>query len=249
MEKLVSQEIIAQIKELDLPGMVFHEDHSDTLDHLIRMQLCEMFLACSRHCATNTVCERLVQLPSKKVRHTLAIPKFSQKAIEFLKGTPDGGIYCQLTWPTLPSRLHRIAETSPCFLPHKLHPEPPKGGFVTRNRNMKWVGEKLGGRQDSMSISPRVRELDVVTEKLEPLLKKADWSNDKNKTAIRHAFNLIQGENYSHYVRPTSDELSQGARQVLGAYLRTLPTNFGILIERCTVDALEKESPSGSKAL
>lgn len=85
-----------------------------------------------------------------------------------------GGIACITTWPALSYRLHQIAESSLEFLPHKLHPQPEKGGFVKANRLIELLGPKYGGFQDFVNISPREQDLDSVINHLKPLLLESE---------------------------------------------------------------------------
>ena len=65
MKRAVNDKWIQAIKDLHLPGLAFHPDHKDKLDALIRIQLCTMYWACSVKSTTNTVAERLTQVPNK----------------------------------------------------------------------------------------------------------------------------------------------------------------------------------------
>jgi len=113
LQQKVSRDLVQAIQDLKLPGISFHQDHSSFQEALILMQLGEMFIACSRQCATNTVLERLVELPSQRVCQLIAPSrKIPPEAIAFLDNIQDGGVVCFGTLPTLRSRLHRMAETS-----------------------------------------------------------------------------------------------------------------------------------------
>jgi hypothetical protein len=170
MQEIVSKELLSQIKELGLPGLSFHEDQDSRLDALITMQLCEMILACTRECVTATVGERLVQLPSLRVCVAVAPHEFGPAAVEFLQNTPEKGVIGLLKKCTLPSQLQRMAKKS-SFLPHRLHPEPEAGGFVTANRLFELFGPKLDKLQDSLDVSPREKDLHKVLQKLTPALE------------------------------------------------------------------------------
>lgn len=74
MINFIAQEWVDKIKALQLPGLVFHADHNQYLETLIRMQLSELYFATSYQCNTERVGERLVQLPSQRVRDAIAIP-------------------------------------------------------------------------------------------------------------------------------------------------------------------------------
>lgn len=240
MEKLVSEEVVAAITSLGLPSLVFYKDKVAHRKTLIRMQVCEMFLACSRSCATNTVCERLMQLPSDAVRQAVQQLKFPPNAIEFMSDIPDGGVFCVFTWPTLPSYLQQLAKTSPDFLPHRLRAEPPKGGFVKANRAIELLGPKFGGWEDSVKFCPRAVDLDVVVENVSPLLDgTVNATTVETNEAIRSRLDCIRGENYKSYVRPSQASLANGARQVLTQAFQTLPTKHVIMVEKSTIEALE----------
>ena len=117
MREIVSQELLSQVKKIGLPGLAFHDDQEGKLDDLITMQLCEMCLACTRECVTATVGERLVQLPNVRVCKAVAPHTFEQEVVDFMQGVPDKGVFCLLSWPTLASRLQRMAEESHFFAP------------------------------------------------------------------------------------------------------------------------------------
>jgi hypothetical protein len=94
----VPQDLVDQIISLELPGLTFHKDHEDGhLEMLVLMQLSELKLATIYDCVTNTVGERLVPLPSSRVRKSIDSPQFGQNAIDFMKNIPDKGVSCLLT--------------------------------------------------------------------------------------------------------------------------------------------------------
>jgi hypothetical protein len=66
---------------------------------------------------------------------------------------------------------------------------------------------------------------------------------EEDKTTVRAALRLIQGENYSSYVHPSSAELARGARQKLEKIFKELPKEHVIIIERATIAALEETDP------
>jgi len=103
IREMVPVTLVELVKSKELPALVFHEDHESYTEDFIRMQLCEMVHACCRDCSTNTVCERLVELPSLKVREAVAErTDFLPEHIEFMRGIEDGAVKTQLSWPTLP---------------------------------------------------------------------------------------------------------------------------------------------------
>jgi hypothetical protein len=203
---------------------------------LIRMQVCEIYFACTYTCVTKTVGERLVQLPSARVCEAVEPHTFDSNAVKFLKEIPDRGIYCLLTWPTLPSMLQRMAKNSE-DLRQKVHPEPKAGGFVKANRLIELHAQKFGSWEDCIEQSPRERDLTEVLERLEIALE-GEMNDDKNKMA-RDALASIQGDHYSSYVCPSEVEIAAGARKVLEKQFKELPTDHVIVIERVTISALE----------
>ena len=240
---LVSAEFVSRIIDLKLPGLSFHPNHQSHLQDLIRMQLMEIWLACSYECSTNTVGERFTQLPSARVRKILEPRSFTPQMLQFAENIDDQGVFGQLTWPTLPSRIREIAlMPQHSFLQQRLHPAPPAGGFVTANRLIELLGPKFGGFKDSLQRSPREAKLDEIIESLQPLLEgTVDAFNPEECTIIRSTLEPIQGDNKSHYVRPSRAALAEGARQLLRELLNSLPANHVIMVERVTVHALEVE--------
>ena len=101
VRKLIPQDLVSQIKNLELPGRVFHPDHDEKLEDLIAMQLLEMLIACCFVCVTGTVVERLTQVPSEKVQEAVARRSFSAAILAWIASIPDGGVHCITTWPTL----------------------------------------------------------------------------------------------------------------------------------------------------
>ena len=105
MSEFVPQELVNQIKAIQLPGLAFHGDHNGKDAHLemmLRMQLCELYFATTYYeCVTNMVGERLVQLPSTRVLSAIADRQFGEDAISFMKDIPDKGIFCLFTWSAL----------------------------------------------------------------------------------------------------------------------------------------------------
>lgn len=96
LPKLVPNDVVQSIQDLELPGIIFNRVHEETEQvPPIQMQVCEMFLACSRDCVTNTVCERLIKLPSPKVFGLLEDVSIPEEAVDFMKNIPDGGVVCR----------------------------------------------------------------------------------------------------------------------------------------------------------
>lgn len=78
-----------------------------------------------------------------------------------MTGIPKGGIHCHLTWATIAFNMRQRAKTS-SFLRQKMHPVPPKGGFVTNNRLMEGMGETYGGFTDAVPIAPAQCKLKML---------------------------------------------------------------------------------------
>jgi len=66
MAAFVPQQLVDQVLALELPGLAYYNDHQVKRETLARMLLSELSLTCTHECATNTVGERLVQLPSAR---------------------------------------------------------------------------------------------------------------------------------------------------------------------------------------
>jgi hypothetical protein len=230
--------MIEQIVDLDLPSLYFHYDHSDHCKYLIKMQLVEMLLACSiQDCKTMTVLEHLVQMPSKKVRDALSSSVTPNLAVGLLGEIPDGGVHCVGTWSTLPSDLHRLAESSE-LLANRLHCEPKEGGFVTLNRWKALLGSKFGSFEDCLPKSPRSKQLDTLSEKLHALFNDDDDDDHAtpSKENIIDLMKAIQGQNKSHYVHPEAGELASPAKSILTQWMATQPANHMFMIERTTIE-------------
>ena len=247
---MVPQHIVDEIVALSLPGLWFHGDHEGHLCDLIRLQLVELFLACYYTCVTQTVGERLVQLPSTHVRSITqeTLPALPDGAREFLADMGDGDAWCIHTWPTLRSRLQEMAYGSEMdrdnqlLLQRVLPPLPPMGGYVTANRFMELFGAKFGWCEDCLDYSPRETTVNQCIAQLRENLQTEVDPNDKDQClAIRQVLAAIQGENYKSYVRPSTPELARAARSLVERYLSELPVHKVIVIERCSVGALRKE--------
>jgi ubiquitin len=240
MKEFVPPELLIAIKELELPGLVFHEDHKGKLESLLLMQLCELYFATAYECITGTVGERLVQVPSTRVvEETNPTPlseeaptEFSDEAIKFMTDIPEKGVFCLLTWPTLSSLLQDMKQGS-VFLMHKLRELPAKGGFVTLNRLRELLGLKFGDWEDSVKVCPRGATVQDVVDSL----KNACSSGDDEK--LLSALGPIQGDAYSHYVGALIEKVAEGALTVLKEKLGSLPTGDVIMMERVTFNALE----------
>ena len=232
MVEFVPEDVVNEVKSFELPGLIFEDDHTIHLDTLIRMQLCEAYFATVYKCTTDTICERFMQLPSPKARDALSIPPpFSDEAIEFMEDIPDNGIFCVFSWKTLPSAPQDMKANSP-FLQQKLPDLPPKGGFVKLNRAIELFGSKFGRFEDAVKRCPREEHLDCVIEFLERATTEEDYVE---------ALEFIRGTNYSHYIRPSDEELAFGAVSVLEDAMESLPENHVIVIERVSFEAIENE--------
>jgi len=168
MKQKIPRRVVDEILSLRLPGLVVHEDHTEELQTLIRMQLCELFLACSRACVTNTVGERLVQVPTLEIQRIIEpVSSYPTEAVTFFQDEeiPDGGMHNITTWSTFPSDMHRLAEDSPDFLQQKLHPQP-KEICLKIQRLQILLGPKCGGFQNAVSVSDRSKQMEQVYQAL-----------------------------------------------------------------------------------
>ena len=241
MEAFVPQHVVDRIEKLNLPGLIPDDDHEYERDTLIRMQLCEAYFAVLYGGSTrNPIGERFMQLPSKWTRLAISSPEFQsaspylkQKMIDFVSNIPDEGMLFVDTWSTLPSELQDMKPYSE-FLQAKLRIRPPKGGFVKNNRSMVASGPKYGGFVDCVDC-PRAIQLE---KEVVPKLLIA-----KTNEELLAALESIQGSNYSHYVRPSTEDLAEGAIDILERALLFLPSDHVIVIERCTYSAIEKHFP------
>jgi len=244
----VDGSIVDAIKQLKLCFLQFNANHEDRLTDFIVMQICETVLACSYQCVTKMVGERMVAIPSQKVLDAILPHELDPRAVNFMRDIPDDGIFNIFTWATLPTRMRHLAAEEQAamatlategqdvsnepFLSPRLHPEPPKGGFVTAYLAMEVAGPKYGGWRDAVPVSPREVTLDEVVESLRAALE----TNDP--VAMRAALEAIQGSNYSHYVSASPEEVADGAKPLLESLFRRLPSNHVISMERTTFQAL-----------
>lgn len=243
---VIPDHVVHQIEELELPALAWHPDHRKKRSDLIRMQLGEAFLACSRECSTNTVLERFFQQPSQQLQQLLKLPEtFHPDVISFMENIADGGIHCIFSWPTLKSRLYELmAERGSDFLKRRL-PSLPNDQFVTLERLKALCGEKFCDWTDAVKTSPREDALLKVIEELDCLLEDpVNYSEQDKKCAeIRKALGPLQGGNYSNYVRPSQTTWGKGARKEL-EHLLTTPTfqkeHHIIFIERASMVSLQK---------
>ena len=234
MQKLVSDEMVAEIIAVQLPGYAYHEDHLDYLKNTIRMQASECLLGISRRCATKTVLETMTHLPNEKVQSATATHSYEEDEVEFMRNIPDGGVAAKFTWETLTHYLHTLAKDSD-FLPFRLR-KLPENEFVKLDRFKQLLGSKFGSWEDAVKYCPRAAQIDQVIRVLIPLLKATIVDN----VAVRAALTLLQGKNKSHYVEPSSQALAAGAKTVLENALADLPVTHVIVVERCSVDAMER---------
>ena len=132
VDQIVAEEYVTRIRDLQPDSLACHPDRQHRNDRLIRLQLCEAFLACA-HGFFQGVLERLFVPASDEVEQDfdfaleLKNPKV-QAMIENLRGLPDGSMDCLLTWPMLSFRLRKIAETSSDEgFKNLVPPAPPEG--------------------------------------------------------------------------------------------------------------------------
>jgi hypothetical protein len=237
MKAFVPQALVKLIKFLGLPGLVYHTDHADHLETLIRMQLCEMYLATVYECITNTVGERFIEVPSKRVLESLRVQTISKEAIGFMTDIriPRNGVHFVLTWPTMRSVLQEL-KSEDSFLEH-LQDVPEGGGFIKIYLLQQLFGVLAGGWENCITTSPReVQLLDVVAR-----IEAAITSGDKE--GLRSALKSIQDEDYDHYVPPSSCDLAAVAHTVVSKQMASLPTNHVIMMERETFNDLKEHQP------
>jgi hypothetical protein len=98
------------IKALELPGLAWGRQRWSTWNTGADAAL-QDFFATAYECVTNTVGERLVQLPSTRVRELIAHRKFGRNAIKVMTGIPNKGVFCLLIWATLPFRLQEMNQS------------------------------------------------------------------------------------------------------------------------------------------
>ncbi|CAB9518447.1 expressed unknown protein [Seminavis robusta] len=233
----VPEEVIHQILDLRLPGLFVHDDHQESVAHLIALQLCEALHACGRHTCTGTICERLTQLPSKQVVELMTPPTFESGVLGSMADIPVGGIPFITTWPTLRSWL---VATGQGRLVRKL----PEGECVTFQRLGAVFGPKLGVIQNAIPYCPRVqRDLEPLLNKLNAILEECHMNDeemdDTMKEQIRNALDAIRHDNFDSYVKPTQEELGTFVRPLLARWLQEMPHNYVIGMERCSLLALE----------
>lgn len=259
LESFVSADLVSSIKALGLPGLYFHQGRQDELDVLVRMQVTEIFFACAYHCFTETVGERLVQLPShdvvmacstSDVKVALSEPKHANARSFFDK---VGKAHFVGTWPTLKSRLYEM-KADCAFLRAKLSRELPDDEFLTKLLFKQLTGLLLyGSSENVIKFSPREKDIERVIQQIheelpEPLDNDAHGNDQQDimnryHAHLRDSLQLLRGTNYTHYVRPSDAELDKGARQVLDHFFQHVPIDDLIVIERSTINKIEKESP------
>jgi hypothetical protein len=144
-------------------------------------------------------------------------------------------MYCAGTWNTEKVYAQRLALTHPdpnnCL--RRFLPPLPKGEFPKKYQLQFLSGPKYGSFQDAIEIPPRTKQIAMVANKLRRLAK----AQPVDYEAIREAMRPLQGENYSHYVRPPSDELAAGTRRVLIRMLTDVNAAW-IELERIAWEAL-----------
>jgi hypothetical protein len=246
-------------------GLYYHPEREADLDRTVMLQVCEGMFACIRSPSSGIIGERLVQEPSLLVQNTININRMDAivvsgtavapgngaesavppDVIEFLQGIPDNGIQNLYSWSTLKTDMH-ILQLKSAYLRSKLHTAPKEGGFVKNHCTIRLLGSKTGGFVDSVPVSPRQVQINHVLTTLKPLLRQKLREGDAfaNDDKIRQALSPLQGENYSHHVKPLQAQLGEGARDELSSMLETVPLDNVIDIEYSTFNALNTEFPS-----
>jgi hypothetical protein len=181
LKEFVPPELLVAIKKLELPGLVFHEDHQETSESLALMQVCETFFATAYECLTGTVGERLVQVPSRRVMQSITTPTtFKENVLDFFKkDIPDEGIFCLNTRPTYPTRLQEVKlhelKLGSEFLQKKLRAVPPGGGFVMGYLQRQLLGPKCGKLEDSVKFWGRFK---AMTTAITSRARRKSWQKE-----------------------------------------------------------------------
>ena len=125
-----------------------------------------------------------------------------------MRGIPDNLVHALFSWPTLPSVARRMTKANPnSIIAQRVHPEPPNQ-FVTLDLTKRAFQEKFGDWQNSMQVSPGEKQLNQFLQEVTPLVSEENYSPE-NDPAIRKLMEAFQGENKSHYVRPSLEELGK----------------------------------------
>jgi hypothetical protein len=130
LKEIAPDELVQTILDMEMPGMVFHPDHVEQAQHLIRMQLVDTVLSCSAQCETNTISERLLQQPSSSVLaavqpHTWL---FTPDMIAFFRNIGKGKVNFLFSWRTLADALRvMLASGGSEFLRRRLQELPGFG--------------------------------------------------------------------------------------------------------------------------
>ena len=229
--------VVDAIMDLQLPGLIVHNDHNDFVKDLIVLQLAEGFLACYYQCITMTILERLVELPSKAVSDAVAVPVFGRTVVDFVRCQQEtvDGIQGLFGWPTLRFCLAEMAKTSN-YLQAKLRPNGDK--FVTLDRFETLFGlNKATKWIDCVDRCPRLDALEAVVSNIEAVLAE----DDVKANVIRDALTPLQDENYSHYYPPADSDWGKNGKKKLETLLTTLSTGWLIWMERSTFTSIKKE--------
>ena len=236
--------IIDTIIGLGLPGLAVHDDYMDEIKDLISMQLAEGFWACSYHCVTMTILERLVELPSQAVRDAIAVPNFSTDVLDFFHCGPIAGTQGLFGWPTLRSALAKMNSE---YLDAKL--QEGSDQFVTLNRFQALFGSSKPTEWiDCYDRCPREDALETVTSSIDALLTSVDLDDfnynteDQFCAMIREALAPIQGENYNHYYQPTTSVWGKYGKEKLSILLKTLPQDWLLWMERASFTCIQSEA-------
>lgn len=243
---LIPDSFVDSIVALELPGLVFHKDHVQYLRDLIRTQAAEAAMACLYKTKPGPLLERFFQGPSDTVAAAVVPATFSNAAIEFLQGIPDGGVHFGFTWPTLKSRLYDImAERNSNYLRQMLRPRA-SDEFVTLNRARISWGAKFGSWKNAIAKSPREVALEKVVGKLDQLLEGNITYHPSCKTCyeIRQALLPLQGENKSHYVRPHPSVQARYSLELLRQHIVMRPVDHVHSLERWAFCAILKHFPN-----
>lgn len=238
LENLVPVELVERIREMELPGLVFHPDFVEHAKHLIRMQLVESVLGCSAsnaECVANTVAERLLQQPCPEVREAVQPHPdlWTPEVVAFFQNIGTGKVQFLFSWRTLSAALWASSNPSE-FLRRRLRLLP---GFVKEFVAKALVGDKYKGFIDCINDSPREDTLDEIVHILLPILTAIPEGPIMDESVcqeIQGVLDGIRGVNYDDYVRPSQVTVGRGAREKLPGLLESTEEDGMTVMERHT---------------
>ena len=123
-----------------------------------------------------------------------------------------------------------------------MHSMPPDQ-FVTLSLLKQALGPKFKEWQNAVDECPREIRMRKLVKVLLPLVQDdTEISDEDAAESIRNAMQCIQGENYSHYERPDTDVLGNGAWSKLNTLLSNNrdDNDLVVLLERYTQAAIKE---------